>query len=334
MTTQNIFKKATKEQAKLRLALMGVSGSGKTYSALAIASGLGARIALIDTERGSASKYADKFGFDTINLDEAFGNFSPRSYVNAIQAATNAGYDVVVIDSLSHAWIGKGGSLEMHEQAIDRQRVKNSYVAWRDVTPDHNALIDAMIQCKAHLIVTMRSKTEYVQDVDEKGNKQVRKIGLAPVQRDGLEYEFDLVAEMDNAKMRITKSRCPALHDGIFKNPNGQVSDALKTWLTDGIASTEKDPVIDATQKSSGSVVQRPADWKAQVKALGTRAGTFVANADAGLGADISAVQSFARDIYAKNGTATQDEIDGAIAALTAVIETAERINDKAALPA
>ncbi len=240
--TNPIFQRATKTQSKLRLALVGVSGSGKTYSALAIARGLGSRVALIDTERGSAAKYADVFTFDTINLDDAFGDFSPRSYVRAINAAVAEGYDVIVIDSLSHAWIGKGGALEMHDMAVDRQKTKNSYVAWRDVTPDHNALVDAMVQARAHIIVTMRAKTEYVQETDERGNKQVRKIGLAPIQRDGLEYEFDLVADMDAGKMTVGKSRCTALTNAVIKHPNGQVSDALRAWLTDGESERELTP--------------------------------------------------------------------------------------------
>jgi hypothetical protein len=115
-------------------------------------------------------------------------------------------------------------------------------VAWRDVTPEHNALVDALVQAKANIIVTMRAKTEYVQDTDERGNKQVRKIGLAPVQRDGLEYEFDIVADMDAGKMTVTKSRCPALTNAVIKHPNGQVSDALKAWLTDGAPARELTP--------------------------------------------------------------------------------------------
>ena len=124
---------ATKKAAKLRLALVGPAGSGKTYSALAIATGLGSKIALIDTEHGSAALYADKFAFDTCNLE----TFSPDSYVEAIKGAEAEGYDVIIIDSLSHAWIGKDGALEQVDQATRRSGSKNSYFAWRDVTPKH-----------------------------------------------------------------------------------------------------------------------------------------------------------------------------------------------------
>lgn len=237
----NPFKKATKKQLKLRLALSGPSGSGKTYSALSIAKGLGKRIAVIDTERGSASLYSDDFEFDTINLDDVFGDYSPINYVKAINAAEDAGYDVIIIDSLSHAWIGKGGALEMHENAIDRQRTKNSYVAWREVTPAHNALVEAMIQSKAHIIATLRAKTAYVQE-KEGDRTVVRKIGMESIQRDGLEYEFTLVGDMDDGKMVISKTRCKTLNGKVFKHPNGNVSTALKEWLESG--APEEAPAI------------------------------------------------------------------------------------------
>lgn len=137
------FKKATKTQARLRLALIGPSGSGKTYSALAIGKHLGNRVAVIDTERGSASKYADIFDFDALEL----ATFSPLTYVEAIHAAEQAGYDVLIIDSLSHAWMGKEGALEQVDKAARRYQ-NNSYAGWRDVTPMHNALIDAMLTAR------------------------------------------------------------------------------------------------------------------------------------------------------------------------------------------
>ena len=222
------FKKATKHAAKLRLALIGVSGSGKTYSALAVASALGGRIAVIDTERGSASKYADRFAFDVLELE----SFGPRAYVEAIAAAQVAGYDIIVVDSLSHAWMGKDGALEQVDRATERSQSHNSYFAWRDVTPQHNALVDALVQAKAHVIVTMRAKTEYVIDTDKKGNKVPRKLGLAPIQRDGLEYEFDVVGEMTlEHKLVVSKTRCPDLATAIIDLPGAQLAGTLLGWL-------------------------------------------------------------------------------------------------------
>jgi cytidylate kinase len=230
------FKKATKQQSKLRMALVGPSGSGKTYTSLAVAKGLGERVALIDTERGSASKYSDLFNFDVLELD----TFSPQKYVDAIHAAQAEGYDVLVIDSLSHAWMGKDGALEQVDKAAARTQAKNNFTAWREVTPMHNALVDAILQSRMHVIVTMRVKTEYVMEKDERSGKTApRKVGLAPVQRDGLEYEFDVVADLDlDNQFIVSKTRCPALRGEVFKEANGQVSSILRAWLDDGVEPT------------------------------------------------------------------------------------------------
>lgn len=229
------FKQATKKQLKLRLALAGPSGSGKTYSALAIASGLGERIAVIDTEHGSASLYADRFKFDTLTL----GSFAPSTYVEAIHAAESAGYEVIVIDSLSHAWMGKDGALEQVDAAAKRNK-GNSYVAWRDVTPQHNALVDAMVQCKAHLVGTMRTKMAY-EIGDENGKKSVKKLGMAPIQREGLEYEFTVFGDVDlDHNLVITKTRCSELAGKVITKPGAPLAKTLRAWLDSGEAQAEK----------------------------------------------------------------------------------------------
>jgi hypothetical protein len=229
------FSKATKKSARLRLALIGAAGSGKTYTAITVACALGGRVAVIDTERGSASKYADLFDFDVLEMD----NFHPQNYAEAIQAAGRAGYGVVVIDSLSHAWVGKGGALEIHDAAVDRQKGnKNQFTAWREVTPHHNAMVEAIVQAPLHVIATMRAKTEYVQEKDERtGKTVVRKVGLAPVQRDGLEYEFDVVGDIDqDHTLVVSKSRCPKLADAAIRRPGKEFAETLKSWLTMGSA--------------------------------------------------------------------------------------------------
>lgn len=261
--TTNLFQRATKTQSKLRLALYGVSGSGKTYSALAIATGLGGRIAVIDTERGSASKYAGRFEFDVLDMQPPF---SPAAYVNAIKAAEAAGYDILVIDSLTHAWSGTGGALEMVDDAAKRSGSGNSYVAWRNVTPQHNALIDAITFSRCHIIATMRSKTEYVIEKDEKGKSAPRKVGMSPVQRDGMEYEFDIVAEMNvENEMVVQKSRCEALSGKVIAKPNGQVAGTLRAWLTDGVPQREMTPAERWHRWASTVVVN--ANTKESVKA-------------------------------------------------------------------
>jgi hypothetical protein len=228
-----MFKKATKEKSRLRAALIGPAGSGKTYTALRLACGLAgdAGVAVIDTERGSASKYADIFDFDVAELT----TFSPEDYVKAIQEADAAGYGALVIDSLSHAWIGVGGALDQVDKAAAQSQTKNTFGAWRTVTPKHNKMVDAILACKAHVIVTMRAKTEYALEADEKNKYSVRKVGLAPVQRDGLEYEFDVVGDMtiDNTLI-ISKTRCSALSGAVINKPGEALAKTLLEWLSDG----------------------------------------------------------------------------------------------------
>jgi energy-coupling factor transporter ATP-binding protein EcfA2 len=235
------FKKATREKAKARVALIGPSGSGKTYTALLLATLMGKRVAVIDSEHGSASKYAGitdpasgvLLDFDVLELD----SFSPETYALALEAAQKAGYDAIVVDSLSHAWMGKDGALELVDKAAKKNQ-GNSYVGWRDVTPKHNAMIDALVSCQAHLFVTMRSKTEYVLEEDARTGKKVpRKVGLAPIQRDGLEYEFDVVGDLDlDHNYIISKTRCPMLDGALINKPGAKLVETLHAWLETGEA--------------------------------------------------------------------------------------------------
>jgi len=230
------FKKASKKTAKARIALMGPSGSGKSKSAQLMALGLGKKIAVIDTEHGSASKYAgdDGVDFDVLELE----SFSPMTYVAAIHAAEDAGYDVLIVDSLTHAWSGKGGALEQVDNAAKRSQSGNSYMAWRDVTPQHNELVDALVRCKCHLIATLRTKTEYVLEEVTRGGKttkQPRRVGLAPVQRDGMEYEFDIVADITlDHDLMVTKTRCTALDGLVVNKPGVKLGQQIAAWLSDG----------------------------------------------------------------------------------------------------
>ena len=229
------FRKAERSQQKLRAAIDGPSGAGKTYSAIRLGfalidAGLGSRLALIDTENGSASLYAGEapdgkpWEFDSLKLDQ----FNPDQYVAAIDAAEKAGYDVIVIDSLSHAWVGKGGALDIVDQ-----KSGNKFAAWKDVTPIHRKMIDKIITSKAHVIATMRSKTEYVLEPNEKGQMVPRKIGVAPVQRDGMEYEFDVYGSVDwSHQIKISKSRCSAIQDATGMKPGPAFWQPLFDWLT------------------------------------------------------------------------------------------------------
>lgn len=247
-----VIKKAVKHESKLRLALIAPSGAGKTYTSLVLSQALAQdkRVAVIDTERGSASKYADLFDFDVVELD----SFSPKVYVEALRELGAIGYGVIIIDSLSHAWMGKDGALEMVDKARARSGSQNSFTAWRDVTPEHNALIDAILASPAHVIATMRAKTEYVlESVTENGRtKQVpRKVGLAPFQRDGMEYEFDVVADMDQDNtLVVTKSRCPAISSEVIKKPGRELGETLIKWLS-GAPAPVPAPVAVPTENAT-----------------------------------------------------------------------------------
>jgi len=226
------FAKAVKTQEKLRLALDGPSGSGKTWTALTLGQYLaersGGRMAVIDSERSSAKKYAQYFDFDHLSLPD----FSPHTYVAAIEAAVGAGYPVIIIDSLSHAW---EGTLALKDEVAKRSRSNDSFGAWREVTPIHNALVDTMLRAPAHVIATMRSKTEYVIERDDQGKTTVSKLGLKPVQRDGVEYEFDVVGDMDHENTFIvSKTRCHALAGAVIHKPGEKLAETLWEWLTDG----------------------------------------------------------------------------------------------------
>ena len=223
------FRKALKHGAKLRLAICGPSGSGKTYTLLRLATELGGPIAVLDTERGSASKYADIFDFDVLELDA----YDPRRLVQMIDTAAQRGYQVLCIDSLSHFWMGKDGELDQVDRMARRMQGNGNFAAWKLVTPMHNQLVDRIIGAPMHVLVSLRAKTEWVLERDEKTGKTAsRKVGLAPVMRDGIEYEFDVCGEMDQENsLVITKSRCPKLTGGVFVQPGKEVADILKEWL-------------------------------------------------------------------------------------------------------
>ena len=202
------FTTATKERAKARIALIGPTGSGKTYTALVTATGLGGRIALVDTEHGSAAKYADEFAFDTLPLTV----FRPTTLVDVLAVAAHDGYDVMIVDSLSHFWSGTGGMLEQVDDAAKRAGGGGSFAGWKEARPQERAMIDALLAYPGHLIVTMRTKTEYVVESDERGRKVPRKVGLKPEQREGIEYEFDIVGDLDQENtLVISKSRAKPL---------------------------------------------------------------------------------------------------------------------------
>jgi hypothetical protein len=254
------FQKATRKQLKLRMALVGPTGAGKTKTALLLAAVLGKRVAVIDSENRSASKYVGEPGvpeFDVCELD----SYAPRNYVEAIKDAEREGYDVIIVDGITQAWSGKDGALEMVDKAAKRSQSGNSFTAWRDVTPHHNALVEALVQCKAHLIVTMRAKMEYVLEEDARGKKTPRKVGMAPIQREGMEYELDVVGDLDvEHNLMISKTRCSALDGAVINKPGRELAETLLSWLGEGapVAAEQPQPKPAQTSREAQTGGGRP----------------------------------------------------------------------------
>ena len=249
------FTKATKRQAKLRMAIDGPAGSGKTYTALVAATALknGGRVALIDTERGSAAKYGDLFDFDTLDMREAYPRetFDPANYIEALRAAEAAGYDVIIVDSISPEWDGDGGILQKHDAATKRNS-GNGFVAWKDVNTYHDKFVSAMLDCRCHLIVTMRSKMDHQQTKDDRGKNVVEKLGMAPIQRNGVEYEFDVVGDMNQANdLIISKTRCHLIAGAVVSKPDGKWFQILKSWLSDGAPAVERIETTTTTTETT-----------------------------------------------------------------------------------
>ncbi len=224
------FKKAVKRLQKLRLALAGVTGGGKTMTALKMAAYIanrqGGRVAMIDTEHGSGSLYSDEFDFDVLELH----SFSAENYLHAIRDAEQAGYAVLIIDSFSHLWEGKDGIMEFKDQLASRAGA-NSFTAWGKAGEKLKEVIEKILSSKMHVICTMRSTMEHVQEKDDKGKTTVRKVGLSPVMRKGIEYEFTVVGDVDESNFTTTKTRCSALKDRRFFEPGADVAKILLDWL-------------------------------------------------------------------------------------------------------
>jgi len=221
-----IIRKAERRKSKLRLSIAGPSGSGKTWSALEIATGMQGKIGLIDTEAGRGELYGNNFNYDVIRLDAPY---SPERYIHAIREFEKAGYDILIIDSLSHAWSGDGGVLSIVEKAGGQFQS-----GWKKGTPQQNALVEAITTSKMHIIVTMRVKTEYVVELNDKGKNAPKKIGLAPVQRDQIEYEFTMFMSIDQEHIaHITKDNTQ-LYDQSFIKPSQEMGRKIIEWLNTG----------------------------------------------------------------------------------------------------
>jgi len=259
-----MFEAVTRKKAKLRMALTGVSGAGKTLGSLYIAYGITGdwkKVALIDTEHERGRFYASRADLGTGEfLYQPFPPpYSPERYQQLVTAGAQAvGPDgVVIVDSFSHAWSNEGGILEIKDR-IASQAGKNSYTAWNEAGKMQNGLVNALLSADCHVIVTMRSKMDYVLEENERGKRQPVKVGLAPVQRDDVEYEFDIVLDIARSHMAVP-SKDTTFLDRFGAVITPELGKQLKAWLDDG----EEPPrcaqcgrVITGTKnKTAGQVV-------------------------------------------------------------------------------
>ena len=236
------FKRATKAAAKLRAAVFGPSGAGKTFTSLRIAKGIGGRMAVIDTEgvrvtkadgtveeMPSAAKYSDRFDFDVQVLEDK----SIEGYKAAIREAGELGYDVLVIDSLSHCWQW----LTEEVEKIAKLRYRgNTWSAWSEGTPMQRELLQAILAFPGHVVVTMRSRTDWSTS-DNNGKKAPNRVGLAPEQGKGIEYEFDLLVEISVDHIaNVIKDRTGKFQDKMIDKPGEEFGRQLAAWLSEGTA--------------------------------------------------------------------------------------------------
>lgn len=247
------FRPATKDGFNATVAIQGPSGSGKTWTGLSIASGLaeGGRFAVIDTERGAAALYVNDLDvtFDTLPMHR----YDPRDLQKALAAAAQAGYPVVMVDSLSLFWKGADGTLDQVSQVADRKYSGNTFAAWKDGGEIQGDMIEALMSYPGHVVATMRASEKWVL---EKGNKTPVSKGLVAEQRKGIEFEFGVAAEMDEAnRLRFIKSRCPSFRGLILNQPNGarDIAKPYLDWLRDGGKGIDTTVWIDAASSDDAT---------------------------------------------------------------------------------
>jgi len=227
------LQKATRKKVKLRLNISGPSGSGKTYSALLMAKGLIGnwdKIAVIDTENGSASLYEHLGGFQSVDLQAPF---TPERYIQAIDLCIKGGIECIIMDSSSHEWSGPGGCIEINEQLAQSKFKGNTWSAWSQTTPRHDAFVQKVLQCPVHVITCTRSKMETVMTDD----KKVKKLGMKDIQREGWEYELtvSLNLDRDTHTAQASKDRTE-LFEG--KDPfviTEKTGELIRDWCESGV---------------------------------------------------------------------------------------------------
>lgn len=229
-----MFEDAERPATNCLMALTGPSSSGKTYSALAMATGMGTKIGVIDTERGRASHYAGIFPFKHLRMPD----FAPQTLVRALARGAEQGIDVMIIDSGTHYWSGKAGILEQVDNKTNSSRSGNAFTSgWKNIKPVEHDMWDAIMAYPGDVIMTLRVKTAYELVENSQGKKEPTKIGLKPDQRADVEYEFDIVGDMDMSHtMTVSKCSFPGLWDTgqRIEKPNTEQGAAIKKWLSEG----------------------------------------------------------------------------------------------------
>lgn len=249
------LQKAQKKKVKLRIGLSGASGFGKTFSALLLAYGITgdwSKIAVIDTENGSADLYSDLGEYNTLTLTAPY---SPERYIEAIKTCENAeNIELIIVDSITHEWDGKGGCLEIADQVTNASNSKNSYLSWSKVTPRHNNFIQTILQSNCHVITTVRRKQDYDLVKNERGKSEVVKVGMKEVTRDGFEYELTLNFEVvnDSHYVKASKDRT-----SLFMNKEefvitSETGKQLIDWANNG---AESRPELIAESEAFNSAV-------------------------------------------------------------------------------
>ncbi len=229
------LRKAQKSESKLRVGLAGTSGSGKTYSALLLASGMTSwnKICVIDTENGSADLYDSLGAYNVITLKAPF---SPERYIEALHAAEQAGMEVIIIDSITHEWDGEGGCLEQVEKLGGR------YQDWGKVTPRHQKFIQAILQSPNHVITTVRKKQDYAMTQDTNGRLKVEKKGLKEITREGFEYELTLSFDIAQNHLATTsKDRTSLFMDKPDFKITNETGKTLSEWAENGVVPEVKE---------------------------------------------------------------------------------------------
>ena len=251
------LRKATRQKAKIRLGISAVSGGGKTYSALLIAYGITKdwdKIALIDTENGSGDLYAHLGSYGVLPLQAPY---TPESYIKAIKACEDAEMEVIIIDSITHEWDGKGGILE-----ISNSMAGNSYTNWAKLTPRHQSFIDSILQSKCHIITTVRRKQDYEMTTNSMGKLVPQKVGLKEVTREGFEYELTLNLELDTThNATVSKDRTNLFAGQPQFIPSIETGEAIRNWCEMGIEPLKPElPFLKQGTKAWEIMVQRVKD--------------------------------------------------------------------------